>query len=223
MVVPSVPAVFRFPFRRCAISTSRSSYRVSRFPLRRFSRNAVSEIMLSASRAALNIYCSRSFLSACCKETKSSFPLPLGTPAVQGAQPISRLAVSRKHPWPVRNFGNYAFRFAGRAKVQSYGRRKVFCIDYRVPLGCTTDSMQNTFRLSGSCLDVLRPISLLGLSLPRFVGSKFPETPHGLGNFHPLSLRLRLSQALRNPESWYGDRPKASAYAICLISSRPHR
>ena len=41
----------------------------------------------------------------------------------------------------------------------------------------------------------LRPISQLTLSLLRLLDSNFPGTPLWALEFHPLKLRLRLSQA----------------------------
>ena len=47
----------------------------------------------------------------------------------------------------------------------------------------------------------LRPISLLRLSLPRFVDSNFPGNSLWTRASHPLRLRFCLGQNLRNPES----------------------
>ena len=47
----------------------------------------------------------------------------------------------------------------------------------------------------------LRPISLLRLSLLRFVDSDLPGDSRWTWEFHPFNLRLCLSQTLRNPES----------------------
>ena len=53
----------------------------------------------------------------------------------------------------------------------------------------------------------VRPISLLRLSLLRFVDSNFQGKSLLTWEFHPLDLRFCLSQALWSPESWYGDWP----------------
>ena len=49
----------------------------------------------------------------------------------------------------------------------------------------------------------IRPISLLRISLLRFVDSNFPGNSLWTWEFHRLKLRLCLSQTLWNPESWY--------------------
>ena len=47
----------------------------------------------------------------------------------------------------------------------------------------------------------VRPISLLRLSLPRFVDSNFPGNSLWTWEFYPLIFRFWLSQTLWNPES----------------------
>ena len=55
--------------------------------------------------------------------------------------------------------------------------------------------------LAASGYGQLRPISLLRLSLLRFVDSRFPGNSLWTWEFHPSTLRFCLSQTLRNPES----------------------
>ena len=57
----------------------------------------------------------------------------------------------------------------------------------------------------------VRPISLLRLALLRLLASNFAGSFPWAWEFHPLELGLCLSQALRNPESHYGDRPYSRA------------
>ena len=53
----------------------------------------------------------------------------------------------------------------------------------------------------GISMDVVRPISLLRLSLLRLLDSNFPVNSLMAWEFHPLNLRFCLSQTLWNPES----------------------
>ena len=53
----------------------------------------------------------------------------------------------------------------------------------------------------GAPKEALRPISLLRLSLLRFLDSNFPASSLWTLEFNPLKFRFCLSQTLRNPES----------------------
>ena len=50
------------------------------------------------------------------------------------------------------------------------------------------------------CISIVRPISLLTLSLLTLLESNFPGNPLWAWEFHSFKLRLRWSQTLRNPQ-----------------------
>ena len=100
--------------------------------------------------------------------------------------------------------GPGAYEPPGRLTAWKQTRRHVHHYMHTRTEGSHTFLEPETLKLCGV---LLRAISLLISFLLRFVDSTFLWNSLWAWEFHPLSLRLRLIQTLRNPESRYGDWP----------------